>query len=61
MSSFQPGQLGVLGVDVVQDRLVVGEVVELGALGGAVAGADPQRLEAVEHVELGDRPARSCR
>src|SRR5439155_14808579 len=50
-------QLEVLGLDVMQDRLVVGERVERRALGPAVPGADLDRAEAAEDVELGDDQA----
>ena len=55
MSLVEARQLLVLGRGRVQDRLVVGEAVEDGALLGAVADRDPQRLDAAEYVELGDR------
>ena len=48
-------QLLVLADGVVEHRLVVREVVELGSLGAAVARADVQPVEAREHVELRDR------
>src|SRR5690242_7660873 len=48
-------QLLVLRRRRVEDRLVVGEGVEDGAFLGAVANRDPQRAEAAEDVELGDR------
>ena len=44
--ALEAGQLLVLGLDAVDDRLVVGELVEDRAVGMAVAGADPERIDA---------------
>ena len=49
------GHLDVLAGGVVEHRLVVGEVVELRALGAAVPRAHAQPVEARQHVELGHR------
>ena len=58
MSSSQPGSSSYSARRRVEDRLVVGELVEHGALAAAVADRDPQRVEPGEHVELGDRQRR---
>src|SRR5690348_5705447 len=47
-------ELLVLGLHPVKDRLVVGELVEGGALGMAIADADADRPDPGEDVELGD-------
>src|SRR5581483_5830643 len=52
--ALEAGQLLVLGDGAVQDRLVVGELLEHGALGAAVADGHPERLDAGEDVELGE-------
>ena len=54
MSSLQPGSSLVLAGRVVQHGLVVGEGVEDRLVLAAVARADRMRVEAAEHVELGD-------
>ena len=55
MSSLQPGSSLVVADGVVQDRLVVGVVLEDRPRPRRGSGCRPDRLEAGEHVELGDR------